>query len=247
MVRLLKREYNVHTAENGQEAVTVLDNEDIDLIVSDVMMPVMDGIEFCRYVKNKLELSHIPVILLTAKNKEEDRAEAYEVGADAFISKPFNLAVLHARIRNLLKYKERKAHDFKNQLVFEIKELDYTSIDEDFMQRAIDCVNRHLEDSDFDQPQFVEEMGTSKSTLYKKLKSLTGLNTSAFIRNIRLKAACRIMEEKGVLCVFPIWRMPSVLMTRNISVLVSKGIRHVADGISGTLHTVIDQVKLCFN
>lgn len=98
---------------------------------------------------------------------------------------------------NLLKYKERKAHDFKNQLVFEIKELDYTSIDEDFMQRAIDCVNRHLEDSDFDQPQFVEEMGTSKSTLYKKLKSLTGLNTSAFIRNIRLKAACRIMEEKG--------------------------------------------------
>ena len=197
MVRLLKREYNVHTAENGQEAVTVLDNEDIDLIVSDVMMPVMDGIEFCRYVKNKLELSHIPVILLTAKNKEEDRAEAYEVGADAFISKPFNLAVLHARIRNLLKYKERKAHDFKNQLVFEIKELDYTSIDEDFMQRAIDCVNRHLEDSDFDQPQFVEEMGTSKSTLYKKLKSLTGLNTSAFIRNIRLKAACRIMEEKG--------------------------------------------------
>ena len=112
-------------------------------------------------MKNKLELSHIPVILLTAKNKEEDRAEAYEVGADAFISKPFNLAVLHARIRNLLKYKERKAHDFKNQLVFEIKELDYTSIDEDFMQRAIDCVNRHLEDSDFDQPQFVEEMGTS--------------------------------------------------------------------------------------
>ena len=90
------------------------------------------------------------------------------------------------------------------------------------MQRAIDCVNRHLEDSDFDQPQFVEEMGTSKSTLYKKLKSLTGLNTSAFIRNIRLKAACRIMEERGVLCVFPIWRMPSVLMTRNISVLVSK-------------------------
>lgn len=197
MVKLLQREYNVHTAENGQEAVTVLDNEDIDLIVSDVMMPLMDGIEFCRYVKNKLELSHIPIILLTAKNKEEDRAEAYEVGADAFISKPFNLAVLHARIRNLLKYRERKAHDFKNQLVFEVKELDYTSIDEDFMQRAIACVNRHLEDSEFDQPQFVEEMGTSKSTLYKNLKSLTGLNTSAFIRNIRLKAACRIMEEKG--------------------------------------------------
>lgn len=196
MVRLLQREYNVHTAENGQEAIAVIENEDIDLVVSDVMMPVMDGIEFCKYVKNKLELSHIPVILLTAKSAEEDRAEAYEVGADAFISKPFNLAVLYARIRNLLKAKERMARDFKNQLVFEVKDMDYTSLDEEFIQRAIECVNRHLEDCDFDQAQFVEEMGTSKSTLYKKLKSLTGLNTSAFIRNIRLKAACRIMEEK---------------------------------------------------
>lgn len=197
MMRLLQRDYNIFTAENGKEAVTIVDNEDIDLIVTDVMMPVMDGIDLCKYVKTKLEISHIPVILLTAKNKEEDRAEAYEVGADAFIGKPFNLAVLHARIRNLLKTKERTAHDFKHQLVFEVKDMNYTSLDEDFMQRAIDCVNRHLEDSDFDQPQFVDEMGTSKSTLYKKLKSLTGLNTSAFIRNIRLKAACRIMEEKG--------------------------------------------------
>ena len=81
-------------------------------------------------------------------------------------------------------------------MVFEAKDLNYTSLDEQFIQRAIECVNRHLEDCEFDQTQFVEEMGTSKSTLYKKLKSLTGLNTSAFIRNIRLKAACSIMEEK---------------------------------------------------
>ncbi len=197
MTRLLRREYNVFTAENGKEGIIVLENEDIDLIVSDVMMPEMDGIEFCKYVKGNLEISHIPVILLTAKNKEEDRAEAYEVGADAFISKPFNLPVLYARIRNLLKYKEGVVHDFKHQLVFELKELNYTSLDEDFLQRAIDCVNGHLEDAEFDQPQFADEMKTSKSTLYKKLKSLTGLNTSAFIRNVRLKSACRIMEEKG--------------------------------------------------
>lgn len=197
MTKLLNRDYNVFTAENGKEGITVLENEDIDLIVSDVMMPEMDGIEFCKYVKAHLEISHIPVILLTAKNKEEDRAEAYEVGADAFISKPFNLTVLHARIRNLLKYKERVARDFKNQLVFEVKDLNYTSLDEDFLQRAIECVNNHLENGTFDQAQFADEMRTSKSTLYKKLKSLTGLNTSAFIRNARLKAACRIMEEKG--------------------------------------------------
>ena len=94
MTKLLNRDYNVFTAENGKEGITVLENEDIDLIVSDVMMPEMNGIEFCKYVKGHLEISHIPVILLTAKNKEEDRAEAYEAGAEAFISKPFNLTVL---------------------------------------------------------------------------------------------------------------------------------------------------------
>ncbi len=196
MVKLLGREYNVFTGANGKEGIEVIENEDIDLVVSDIMMPEMDGIELCKFVKSKLEFSHIPVILLTAKNTEEDRAEAYESGADGFISKPFNLTVLHARIKNLLKYKERMARDFKNQLVFEVKDLHYTSLDEEFMQHAIDCVNKHLDDPDFDQLQFIEEMGTSKSTLYKKLKSLTGLNTSAFIRNIRLKAACQIMEEK---------------------------------------------------
>ena len=198
MTKLLGREYNVFTAENGKEGIIVLENEDVDLIVSDIMMPEMDGIEFCKYVKGHLEISHIPVILLTAKNKEEDRAEAYEIGADAFISKPFNLTVLHARIRNLLKYKARMAHDFKNQIVFEVKDLNYSSLDEDFIQRAINCVNNHLEDPNFDQAQFADEMLTSKSTLYKKLKSLAGLNTSSFIRNVRLKAACRIMEEKGI-------------------------------------------------
>lgn len=197
MTRLLQREYNILTATDGVQATKLLEDNEIDLIVSDIMMPEMDGVELCRYVKGKLEISHIPIILLTAKNKQEDRADAYEVGADAFITKPFNLPVLHARIRNLLKYKQRMAKDFKKQLVFEVKELNYTSIDEEFLQRAIDCVNRHLEDSEFDQLQFVEDMNTSKSTLYKKLKSLTGLNTSAFIRNIRMKAACTIMEEKS--------------------------------------------------
>ena len=196
MVTLLNREYNIYTAQNGKEGIVVIENEDIDLVVSDIMMPEMNGIEFCKHIKNNFETSHIPLILLTAKNKEEDRIEAYDSGADGFISKPFKLTVLHAKIKNLLKSRERVAKDFKKQLVFEAKELNYTSIDEEFLQRAIDCVYKHLDNSEFDQQQFIEEMGSSKSTLYKKLKSLTGLNTSAFIRNIRLKAACKIVEDK---------------------------------------------------
>lgn len=197
MVRLLRYEYNILTAQNGKEGLVILENERVDMIVSDVMMPEMDGIEFCTAVKNNFEICHIPLILLTAKNTEEDRVIAYDSGADGFISKPFNLSVLHAKIKNLLKAKDRMVKDFKNQLIFDIKESNYTSIDEDFLKRAIECVHKFLDVPDFDQQQFSEAMGASKSTLYRKLKSLTGFNTSAFIRNIRLKAACQIIEEKN--------------------------------------------------
>lgn len=197
MVKLLGKEYNVITAVDGEKALDVLAKKEVDLIVSDVMMPVMDGLVLCKEVKSNLDYSHIPVILLTAKNTEQDRVQAYEVGADAYISKPFNLTVLYARIKNLLEGRERKIKDFKEQLIFDIKELNYTSVDEDFIEQAVACVNKHLSNSDFDQTLFSEEMGTSKSTLYRKLKSLTGLSTPAFINNIRLKAAARVLEEKG--------------------------------------------------
>lgn len=196
MVRLLSVEYIVYTARDGKEGIAVVEQNDIDLIVSDVMMPVMDGIEFCKHVKSNFDTSHIPMILLTAKNKEEDRVEAYESGADGFISKPFSLSVLHARIENLLSTRERMTKNFKKQLVFEAQELNYTSLDEEFLQQAIDCVHRHLDDPDFGQTQFVEELHTTKSTSFRKLKSLTGLSFSSFVRNIRMKAACQIMEEK---------------------------------------------------
>lgn len=196
MVKLLGNEYNVFFAMNGEEALKIIEREELDLVVTDVMMPVMDGIELCLEIKNNLEHSHIPVLMLTAKTAEEDRTRAYEAGADAYITKPFNLSVLHARIKNLLRTKERRARDFNRSVVFEIQDLNYTSVDEEFLKSAMECVYKHLDDADFDQPQMVDELGTSKSTLYKKLKTLTGLNPSAFIRNIRLKAACRIMEEK---------------------------------------------------
>ena len=195
MSKLLSHDYHVIKAVNGEDGIKVVQSEQVDLIVSDVMMPVMDGIEFTKYIKNNIDYCHIPIVLLTAKDKDEDRTEGYDSGADGYITKPFQLSVLLARIKNLLTSRSRLQKDFKNQLVFELKDLNYTSMDEDFLQRAIDCVNRSLDDTEFDQAKFVTEMNTSKSTLYNKLKSLTGLNTSAFIRNIRLKAACKIVEE----------------------------------------------------
>ncbi|MFA6872906.1 MAG: two-component regulator propeller domain-containing protein [Bacteroidaceae bacterium] len=196
MISLLCSEFHVLTAKDGQEAFEWVEKEEIDLIVSDLRMPVMDGIELCQKVKKNINYSHIPFIILTATQKEEDRAEAYNVGADGYLSKPFNLTVLHAKIRNLLSKKERAAKSFQHQVIFELKDLEYSAVDEDFLQRAIALVNEHLDDSDFDQMQLVEALKTSKTNLYRKLKSLTGLSSSAFIRNIRMKAACKLMSEK---------------------------------------------------
>lgn len=195
MVKLLSREYRILKATNGREALEMLRDEDVDLVVSDIIMPEMTGIELTKQIKSDIEICHIPVVLLTAKSAEEDRDEGYTAGADAYLTKPFNLSALHARIKKLLKTKERVASDFKKQLVFEVKELDYTDMDEKFLQDAIDCVNRHLSESEFDVPQFISEMATSRTTLHKKLKSLTGLNATGFVRNIRLKAACKVMDQ----------------------------------------------------
>lgn len=197
MEKLLSVEYNLCTATNGREAWEMLNDgaQRVDLIVSDVMMPVMDGIELCRRVKGNFETCHIPLLLLTAKRQEEDRIEAYQSGADSFVSKPFSLSLLHARIENLLLARERQTQDFKKQIVFDAKEADYTSMDKEFLQKAIECVNRHLDDTEFGQEQFVDELHTSKSTSLRKLKSLTGLNFVSFVRNIRMKAACRLLEE----------------------------------------------------
>lgn len=196
MVRLLRKDFVVVTATNGAEAINMLAQEEgVDIIVSDIMMPVMDGITFTQKVKADIKTCHIPIILLTARRQESERAEGYNAGADAYLTKPFSLSVLLSRIKNLLRKKDLINMDFKNQLAFEIKDLQYSDIDEEFMTRAVACVENHLDDDEYDVNQLAEEMNVGKTTLFNKLKSLTGLNISAFIRNVRLKAACKMMEK----------------------------------------------------
>ena len=196
MVRLLHGKYHILKAANGTEALEILAKQEVDLIVSDVMMPEMDGMELCRRVKTQFETCHIPLILLTAKTSDEDHVEGYESGADGYICKPLRLSVLFAKIDNLLKRRKRMGVDFRKQLVFEAKELNYTSMDEAFIRKAVDCVNAHLSDCDFEHAQFMAEMGMARTTLADKLKLLTGLTPSAFISNVRLQAACRLIDEK---------------------------------------------------
>jgi signal transduction histidine kinase/ligand-binding sensor domain-containing protein/AraC-like DNA-binding protein len=196
--RYFQTEYLIFAVKSAEEAIDVLQKEDsINLIISDIMMQGMDGYEFCSFIKNKFEYCHIPVILITAKQVVDDAITGYECGADSYVTKPLNLALLDAQIKNLIKKQQRMSIDFRKQLVFNVKELNYTSMDEIFIQQAIDCVNNHLDDPDFNQIRFVDEMNTSRTTLTDKLKNLTGLTPSAFINNIRLNTASRIINEKG--------------------------------------------------
>ncbi len=189
MQTLLGRNYYVCTAHNGREALEVVEKEELDLIISDVMMPEIDGNELTRILKSNPNTSHLPIILLTAKLQEEDRQESMLIGADDYITKPFKLSDLTLRITNLVENRKRIMKEFKSRSMEESRQ--GMSPDDLFVKRAIDCVYAHLDDADFDRDSFASEMGASGSTLYNKLRAITGLNVTSFIRDIRMKEAKR--------------------------------------------------------
>ena len=193
---LLAPYFRIETASDGEEALRILSRQPVDLVVSDIMMPGMDGLELCRRIKQTFEYCHIPVILLTAKNADESRIEGYNSGADGYVTKPFNLQLLYAQIVNQLRKLEIRGLHFRNQPVFEVEKLEYTSMDEKFMRQAMACVNAHIDDCEFAQADFTREMNMSRTILTEKLKSLTGLTPAAFIIDVRLRAAYHLLEEQ---------------------------------------------------
>lgn len=198
MQQLLRHNYRVYTAQNGREALQVVRSTDLDLIISDVMMPEMNGYELTEAVKSDQDYSHLPIILLTAKIQDTDREEALKVGADDYIAKPFRLSDLQLRIDNIIANRQRIQREFKQQTIAETKQKvqEAPSPDNEFLKRAIQCVNDHLDDADFDRDAFAREMGASQSTLYNKLRATTGMNVSSFIRNIRMKAIDDIIRQQ---------------------------------------------------
>lgn len=191
----LSRFYRVIQACNGQEALEKLNQNEIDLVVSDVMMPIMDGLTLCKNIKNNFDISHTPVLLLTAKNQIEDRVESYNAGADAYISKPFEMEVLIARLNSLLFNMQKRNQEFKSSLTISSKNYENNSMDDKFMRDAIKTVEDNLDNFEFTHEHLIDAMNTSKSTLYRKIKSLTGLAPSDFVRNIRLKHACMMLKS----------------------------------------------------
>lgn len=196
MAASLACHYRISLATNGKEAIEQLEKvKDIHIVISDVMMPVMNGIELCHYMKEQAEWLHIPVILLTAKNSESDIIEGYEAGADDYLTKPFQLSLLLAKIKSLLKNKERLFKNYSNIIAFEMQKPTISSADKKFLQQAIDCVYEHLDDIEFDHQAFADAMRMSKSTLYRRLKSLSNESPSVFISDIRLQTAYKILSD----------------------------------------------------
>lgn len=198
MEHILSRHYLIVKAKNGMEALRVMKDNEIDIIVSDVMMPEMDGLELCRIIKGNLETSHIPIILLTAKNTAEDRIECYNAGANAYISKPFELKVLEARIKNFLSEKKSKQEEFRSDVNINLDALDASSIDKEFLDRLIEIIQNKMSEPDFDVIQLADALALSKSSLYRKMKVMTGLSPVEFIRNIRLKHASQLLKNRTI-------------------------------------------------
>ena len=197
MRQLLRSTYRVYVAKNGLEAIEIIRQKDLDLIISDVMMPEMDGYELTAAVKNDPDYNHLPIILLTAKTQEEDEEEALRIGADEFLTKPFRLGDLKLHIDNIIENRKRIQKEYSQESAAETRQKVAApkTPDEIFLNRALELVIEHLADEEYDREALASDMGASSSTVYNKLRSITGLNVSSFIRDIRLKEARRMAEE----------------------------------------------------
>ena len=191
----LSAQFNLIEAENGQQALDLLKDNDVDLILSDVMMPVMDGIKLCKSVKQNLRTCHIPVYLLSAKVDVKYQLKGLQVGADDYIPKPFSMEVLIAKILNMLRTRYRIFEHFSNTAEIEPDKITSNAMDEEMLKKAIAIVEKNISNVEFSTEQFASEMNMSRSNLHLKLKAITGKSAIDFIHKIRFNRACQLLKE----------------------------------------------------
>ncbi len=194
----LSEKYTVHEAENGKHGLEMAIKHIPNIIITDVLMPVMDGIKFCKNLKLSKETSHIPVLMLTAKSSQESEVQGLKMGADDYIRKPFDMELLELKLVNITKQRDELRKLFNRKVTLQPQEVTVTSADERFLQKAIEIVEKHMMNTDFNVEMLVKEMSLSRSNLYLKFKELTGLSSSEFIRNIRLKRAMQLLEQSDM-------------------------------------------------
>lgn len=192
--------YKFGICPNGKEGLKELLTGDYDLVISDVMMPEMDGFTMLRMIKTNINISHIPVIMLTSKADIGNRLEGLERGADAFLSKPFDMEELHMSIENLIAGRHLLRGKFSGvqQQVDKLERCEVKGLDEQLMERIMKVINKNLSDSDFNVDMLTQEVGISRAQLHRRMKEMTGISTSEFLRNIRLEQAARLLREQKI-------------------------------------------------
>lgn len=191
----LRHWFIVTEASNGKEGWKQIQLQQPDLIVTDIMMPLMNGLELARKVRMDSRTSHIPVVLLTAMSTEEQELEGFETGANDYITKPFNFEILLSRLRNLLQHRKMVRKEFVKKLEVNPAEVAVTPLDEKFMQQALEVVEQHMSNPDFSVEELSKQLYLSRVAVYKKVLSLTGKTPIEFIRLLRLKRAARLLSN----------------------------------------------------
>ena len=191
----LSKQYHILKASNGKQALSILKKEDADLIISDVMMPEMDGLELCSNIKKDIRYSHIPIILLTAKASEEHQLEGLETGADDYITKPFNMEVLKLRICKMIEMNIKRQEIFNQEIKIEPSRITITPLDQQLIEKAIAIVEDNINETEFSVEELASSLNISRSYFYKKMIKITGKKPIEFIKTIRMKRAQQLLTE----------------------------------------------------
>lgn len=190
-----KSKYITLTAGNGEEALAIMKEQKVDIILSDVMMPGIDGIKLCELIKKNVQTCHIPIILLSAKGSIDAQTEGIRVGADDYIPKPFSMAILKGKISNILKARQRLKHYYSDTIDIDTAKMTSNALDEEFMSKAIRIVEECIDNEEFTADDLAEKLYMSRSSLYLKMNSVSGEPPANFIRRIRFNKACKLLLE----------------------------------------------------
>ncbi|MGN1211895.1 MAG: ATP-binding protein, partial [Candidatus Cryptobacteroides sp.] len=195
MVAGLSENFETRVASNGAEALEIMKEFVPDILITDIIMPVMDGIKLCAHIKQNADTSHIPVIVISSKTEKKEQLDAFRNGADDFIIKPFSMAVLNAKIRNMMRTQMRVKDKATKSMDIEPEKISFNAMDEQILKQAIAIVEKNMDNAEFSTEEFAHEMNMSRSNLHIKLKALTGESALDFIRKIRFKEACRLLLD----------------------------------------------------
>jgi DNA-binding response OmpR family regulator len=193
---ILSKDYHVLAAADGEEAKQIIRTQPVNLVVTDLMMPKVDGLELTQFIKSDPNLDFIPVILLTAKTAIESRLQALEYGADDYVTKPFEPEYLRARVHNILIQREQLEQSYRQRLMrLEPQKADEPIPGDAFLAKLLDVMDKQMDNNTLTVDELVDEMGMGRTVFFNKLKSMTGLSPVEFIREMRIKRAAQLLEE----------------------------------------------------